>query len=59
MKNNIYGLLRFIFFYFNCVYMCVGIHVSEDARERQKRSLDLLEFELPVQLPNMDIDDKI
>lgn len=39
--------------------MCVGIHVSEDARERQKRSLDLLEFELPVQLPNMDIDDKI
>lgn len=39
--------------------MCVGIHVSEDAREKQKRSLDLLELDLLVQLPNMDIDDKI
>lgn len=39
--------------------MCVGIHMSEDARERQKRFLDLLELELPVQLPNMDTDDQI
>lgn len=53
LKNNMYGLLRFIF-YFNCVYMCVCIHMSEDAHERQKRSLDFLELELPVQMPNMD-----
>lgn len=39
--------------------MCVCIHVSEDARERQERSLDLLELELSVQLPNMDTEYQI
>lgn len=39
--------------------MCVYIHMIEDACERQKRSLDLLELELSVQLPNMDTEYQI